>query len=394
MSELILSKTDLEGLFAFCENDALKAKAALRLSKLKLPGKKTEHYRYFSIDRILSKSYTLFKPYIAEIKESEDVVIENGVLLSKPKNLEISLCDADFVDDEHFDNVYYVNHLLSKKAIKLDIKESMSLKIRHIFNKENSLIPYRIFINVDSGVEFELYEVFEGAEAKESLVFYGLDVNVGERDRFDWIRVQDIETPSYLMIASHRVFVKDGGKFDIKSFDIGEGHIAHNLKADLMRGSNANAKHLIYTDKNAIRANITQLVHKEVEVEVSQDARHVLKDNSTAIFDAIVKIEKDAKKAIAHQNNRSILLNDKAYMVSKPQLEIYTDELEASHGSTTGTIEEEEIFYMRSRGIDRKKARKMIIFGFMKELIDSVEDERIKEDILERFERIYERDDI
>ncbi len=393
MREIRLSDLSLNDFLNFSNNDSLKALAVSNLARLKLPGKKTEHYRYFSIDRILGKKYLFFEPYLSEIEESEEVVIKNGVLISAPKDLKISLKSDRFLDNEHFDNVYYVNHLLSKEVIEIDIKKDSSIKIKHIFDKEGVFINYRIFLNIDNEVEVNLFEKFEG-DALDSLIFYGIDAKVGERDSFEWIRVQDIENATYSMIGSHRVYVKKGGKFDIKTYDIGDGHISHNLKADMFDGSSCEAKHMVYVDKNAIRANITQLNHKDRSVSVNQDARHVLKDKATAIFDAVVRVDKDSKKAIAHQNNRSILLNDKAYMVSKPQLEIYTDELEASHGSTTGAIDEEEIFYIRARGIDEKAARKMIVFGFMKEIIDSIVDEEILKDVLERFERVYEKDEI
>ncbi len=394
MREVRISDFSLNNLLDFCKDDSIKASAAANLARLGLPDKKTEHYRYFSIDKIFSKNYQIFKPYISSLKESEEVVIENGVLISAPKDIDICVTKERFIDNEHFDNVYYVNHLLSFDTIKIDIKKDSLIKIKHLFTKEKSLVNYRILLNIENNSEALLFETFEDRGAKESLVFYGFDVKVSNKDKFEWIRVQDIQTPSYFMIGSHRVLVKEGGEFNIKSYDIGEGHILHNLKADLFKGSKCEAKHLIYTDKEAIRGNVTQLVHKEEEVSVNQDARHVLKDRSTSIFDALVKIEKNSKKALAHQNNKSILLNDKAYMVSKPQLEIYTDELEASHGSTTGAIDEEEIFYMRTRGIDKKRARKMIVFGFMKELIDALENEEIKKEVLERFEAIYEKDEI
>ena len=393
MREIRPSDLSLNDFLEFSNNDAVKALAASNLARLNLPGKKTEHYRYFSIDRVLGKNYLFFEPYLSEVKESEEIVIKNGVLISAPKDLKISLKSDRFLDKEHFDNVYYLNHLLSKEVIEIDVEKDSFIKIKHIFDKEGVFINYRIFLNIDNEVKVNLFEKFEG-EALDSLIFYGIDAKVGERDSFEWIRVQDVENATYSMIGSHRVYVKKGGKFDIKTYDIGDGHISHNLKADMFEGSLCEAKHMVYADKNAIRANITQLNHKERSVSVNQDARHVLKDKATAIFDAVVRVDKDSKKAIAHQNNRSILLNDKAYMVSKPQLEIYTDELEASHGSTTGAIDEEEIFYMRARGIDKKTARKMIVFGFMKEIIDAIEDKEILKDVLERFERVYEKDEI
>ncbi len=389
MRELTLSKMDLNSILNLSSSDMAKATAAIALSHLGLPGKKTEHYRYFDIVSLLSKSYEIYTPTLQEIKEG-DLVIKDGNLISAPKNIKLKIVDEIELDSDHFDQIYYINHILSQKVIEICVEKDEILNLKHIFSQDKKLTPYRIKLVIENGAKVTLYEDFED-NLNEGLIFYGWDIEVKENSYLEFVRVQDGQK-SYSMVASHFVKVDESSIFDLKTFDIGEGKICHNLKIDLYKNANCNAKHLIYTDFEAVRANVIKINHKGEEVQTNQDARHVLKDRSTAIFDALIKVEHEGRGASAHQNNKSILLNDKAHMVSKPQLEIYIDELEASHGSTTGQIDPEEVFYIRTRGINEKEAKKMIVLGFMREIIEEVKDEEKKDDIMKRFEEIYNRD--
>jgi len=392
MKELVLSKMDLGSFLNFSKKDKTKAVAAVALSQLGLPSKKTEHYRYFDITTLLSKNLTLYKPVANKIKKDQKIVIENGSLIASPLNIKVDIKDEIDLDKDHFDQIYYINHIMATNVISFEFNEDTNIQIVHKFSKDRVILPYRLEIVVKNGAKVTIFEDFDDYNIKESIIFYGWDMLVEKGSFFELIRVQDELENSYSMIASHSVKVKESAKFNIKSFDIGEGKISHNLKVDLLKESFCDAKHLVYCDKDAIRSNVTRIVHKGKNSTTKQIARHVLKDKSRAIFDALIKVENSAKGAITDQNNRSILLNDKAYMISKPQLEIYIDELEASHGSTTGQIDPEEIFYMRARGISEYDAKKMIILGFMKEIIDDVKDKSRSKEIYDRFEKIYTRD--
>lgn len=391
MSGITLSKMDLSSILNLSRSDKIKSNSAVALSSLGLNFKKTEHYRYFDISFLLSKEYEIFYPVVGKLQEDEEIKIVDGGLISAPKEVNVNILDEIDINKSHFDQIYYINHILSQKIIDITVDRDFILNIKHIFTKDDILLPYRIRLNIKNGAKVLLQEDFED-RVKSSLIFYGWDIYVDKNSSFEYIRVQDEFEKSYNMVASHYIDVADNAEFKLKTFDIGEGKIAHNLKVDLKKDTRCEAKHLVYTDNEAVRANVIKINHIGENASSDQEARHVLKDRSTAIFDALIRVDHSGKGASAHQNNKSILLNDKAYMVSKPQLEIYIDELEASHGSTTGQIDPEEIFYIRTRGIEEKEARKMIVLGFMNEIIESIEDEKRKEDIYNRFEEIYNRD--
>ncbi len=99
----------------------------------------------------------------------------------------------------------------------------------------------------------------------------------------------------------------------------------------------------------------------------------------TAVFRGLANVYKEAGKTDAQQNNKNLILSPSARVNSIPQLEIYEDDVKCSHGSTTGQIEEEALFYLQSRGINQKDAMELMVRGFANEVVDKVENQDMKE---------------
>ena len=118
----------------------------------------------------------------------------------------------------------------------------------------------------------------------------------------------------------------------------------------------------------------------------NQLVKFVLDDHSSGSFIGDLKIAPDAQKTEAHQTNRNLLLSETAEMRTRPQLEIYADDVKATHGASTGQLDESALFYMQQRGIDKQKARQLLVNAFMKEVVETISDEKIKSDVLSLFE--------
>ena len=118
--------------------------------------------------------------------------------------------------------------------------------------------------------------------------------------------------------------------------------------------------------------------HNEEFTESSQFIKSALHDSSTAAFQGKIFVDSQAQKTDGYQLSRALLLSDKARFFSKPELEIYADDVKCSHGSSSGSIDNESIFYLRSRGINEIDAKEMMIKGFLAEVIDKLKDDRFK----------------
>ena len=106
----------------------------------------------------------------------------------------------------------------------------------------------------------------------------------------------------------------------------------------------------------------------------NQLIKFVLDDEARGRFIGDLKINQDAQKTEAHQTNRNLLLSETAEMRTQPQLEIYADDVQATHGASTGQLDESALFYMQQRGIDKQKARQLLVGAFMKEVLDKIPD--------------------
>jgi Fe-S cluster assembly protein SufD len=104
----------------------------------------------------------------------------------------------------------------------------------------------------------------------------------------------------------------------------------------------------------------------------------IMADSSTAVFNGKIMVRQDAQKTNAYQSNKNILLSDQAHIYTKPQLEIFADDVKCSHGATTGQLDEEALFYLRSRGIGEADARQMLTYAFAEEVLDNIQNEPLR----------------
>lgn len=114
----------------------------------------------------------------------------------------------------------------------------------------------------------------------------------------------------------------------------------------------------------------------------NQLVKFVLADRARGSFIGDLKIAPDAQKTEAHQTNRNLLLSETAEMRTRPQLEIYADDVKATHGASTGQLDESALFYMQQRGIDKQKARQLLVNAFMIDVLNTISDETLREKLI------------
>ncbi len=121
--------------------------------------------------------------------------------------------------------------------------------------------------------------------------------------------------------------------------------------------------------------------HMQPHGRSNQFYRTLLDDNSRGVFQGKVHVHKPAQKTDGYQLSNAILLSDTAEMDTKPELEIYADDVKCSHGATTGQLDEEPMFYLRSRGLQEKEARLLLVQAFVDEVVDKIADDEVREDV-------------
>ncbi len=359
------------------------------LESLGVPGNKTEQYRHFAIKPILARRYSLLIPSHVTPKQGSKLIIKDGIVTEFPKGVHVSINNNFQADITHYDALYFLSHILNPAVISLQIDEDIDFEIQHHFTCEQTLLLYRIAIKSANNIQVEIFETFNMKNSNNSLLIYGVDADIGEHTTLRWIRDEKSFYNQSNVIGTHHFNTKHHGAFELKTFDFGSATVLHLYKIDLDNYAWTDAMHLLLATKEARLGNVLFINHNQPYAKSVQDARSILKDKSLGIFDGKIKVAHGAKYASANQHSKAILLGENSHMYTKPQLEIYTDELEASHGSTIGQLNEDALFYLRSRGISQEDARKMLVLAFADTLIRTIKSDKITKRIHKDFEDTY-----
>jgi Fe-S cluster assembly protein SufD len=166
------------------------------------------------------------------------------------------------------------------------------------------------------------------------------------------------------------------------------GLVRNNLKISFNGDhSEANAYGVSLTDKKQHVDNFVLIEHAQPNCVSNQIFKNILDDESTGAFAGRIHVARDAQQTNAFQRNNNVLLSDKARMQTKPQLIIDADDVKCSHGATVGQIDEDALFFLRSRGIGEKDARTMLMNAFAHEVIQKITIEPLRERINELIEK-------
>jgi Fe-S cluster assembly protein SufD len=150
-----------------------------------------------------------------------------------------------------------------------------------------------------------------------------------------------------------------------------------NLKLD-GEGCESHMYGLYMTDRKMHVDNHTSVDHAKPNSMSNELYKGILKGNSKGIFNGKIFVRQDAQKTNAFQSNKNILLSDDASINTKPQLEIWADDVKCSHGSTTGQLDSESLFYLRSRGVPEMEAKALLMVAFAQDVLDEISNDQLK----------------
>ena len=182
-----------------------------------------------------------------------------------------------------------------------------------------------------------------------------------------------MESPDAFHVGTTRVRLERDSTFSSTSFARGARLARNDLQVNLdAPGSSCNLKGLYFTSGSQHIDNHINIDHAQPHTTSDQYFKGILADKSRAVFSGRVLIRKDAQKTYARQSDKNLLLSEGARINTKPSLEIFADDVQATHGATAGAVAEDALFYMRSRGLDEVTARTLLIYGFASEIIETV----------------------
>jgi Fe-S cluster assembly protein SufD len=256
-----------------------------------------------------------------------------------------------------------------------------SLVIRWAFSMEEAarLGNFRLILLLEPGAELKMIEQFESAGETANALNIVIQADLGERALLRHVRVQ-YESENVVLLTSSSVEQAAASKYSYNGFDLGGGLVRHELAAKLAgSGAVAEFNGAFVLDRKRHVDNHISVDHASPGCSSTQFFRGVLGGSSRGVFNGRALIRPGADGSSVYQSNANLLLSALAEMDTKPELEIYADEVEASHGATVGQLDESAIFYLRSRGLSDAQARRMLTTAFCRAVTDRLGDNTLAE---------------
>jgi len=241
------------------------------------------------------------------------------------------------------------------------------------------LLNRRFLIIIEDRSEAKLLLCDHGMDEAGFLATQVIEAYVGEGASLDLYELED-NTPKTNRLSSVFVEQKGNSNFSHNGITLNNGFTRNNLFVSLQgEHAEAVAGGIAIADGEQHIDNSVSIDHKAANCRSNELYKYILDNYSTGAFNGRIVVQPHAQKTAAYQTNRNLCLTKEAKMFSRPQLEIYADDVKCSHGLTTGQIDEEALFYMRSRGISREEAMLLLKFAFTADVLDLVRLDPLKD---------------
>jgi Fe-S cluster assembly protein SufD len=388
-----------------------------KFSELGIPTKKNEAYKYTNLNIFFDHDYkSYFMPVPEDFIKAEKfrcdvanldtygIVLLNGFyptinekLRQLPNGVWIgSLSEAavKFPDiiEEHFgkyaksdtDGLIHLNTALASDGVFVYVPKGVTVskpvQVVNLVQSDTDMFnQHRNLIIIEENAEFSIIICDHTLSPQKFLTNAVTEVFVGENSHFELIRVQNEHNNAgkitHTFIHQEKNSVASSNNMTL------HGGLVRNSTYHYLGGEGAESfsNGLFLADKFQHIDNFVNIDHASPNCTSNQLFKGVLDDMATGAFNGRILVRPDAQGTLAYQKSNNILLTDDAKMDTKPQLEIFADDVKCSHGATVGQLDGDALFYLQSRGINKREARLMLMFGFAHEVIQNIKVEPLRE---------------
>ena len=399
----ILENMEVSSLFSDLANNSL-----AKLKDVGFPNRKTELWRYTKTAKIVNTSYNQIKDFklksldginIPQVKENI-IVLENGNINSyltfvKDNNIKIeSFKESSDVYNKNVDNknpFNLLNQAFLQSGIKINISDKIQIKdtlhIVHVSTQTNSVVNSRVLINIGKLSELNVIESFVNSKTNSCFVNHITQINMAKNSKLVLDKVQCVDGEKH--ICSEYIKQEESSSITVNTISLEAKLIRNGLNVKV-NGENCNTVlNGIYLPKDKQHFdNHTLVEHIKPNCYSNESYKGIMQGKSTGVFNGKITIFEDAQKIMAYQQNNNLLLSDDAKINAKPELEIYADDVKCSHGSTTGQLDNEALFYLQTRGVSKKSAIKILSNAFVSELQEKIANKDTRNFISEKIDKI------
>ena len=373
------------------------------------PTKKDEAWKYTSLKGLQKIDFSIFpkqetaleykdvKKYFLHDIDTYKIVFVDGVYssyLSETTHDGVDVClMSSAFSKPMFQQVIevYFNKAASKDESLTSLNTAFSKEGAYIYIPKNKMpkkpiqilhlatgneaalmLQPRNLIVAEDNAEVQIIERHQSLTGNEVFTNSVTEIFAGKDAIVDYYKVQNDE-PTASLVDNTYISQKDSSVVRVHTFSLGGKLIRNNLNF-YQNGERIDSTLkgvTILGDKQHVDHH-TLVHHAQPNCESHQDYKGIFGDSSTGVFNGKIVVDKIAQKTDAFQQNNNILLSDKSTINSKPQLEIFADDVKCSHGCTIGQLDEEALFYLRSRGIPKKEAKALLMYAFANNVLESV----------------------
>jgi Fe-S cluster assembly protein SufD len=406
MSAVIETSPLLSDILASIKPEAsLQSDARNVLEQLGLPGNKSEEYKFTPITRSLEKNFNFatrnsvselksIEPYAISEVDAHTIVFVNGVFaegLSRYDKTDLKITTTTGTEngfgtlaDYKSDALVAWNTAAWTSGISIEVKANTAVSkpfvLHYIHDTSKGEVKSftRNIIRLGKSSSLTVIEkqdtlgdqagfsniVTEGfVEENAALNLFNLQADTGKRFHFGQTTIwqaRDSRVNSFTLTLDGKLI-----RNNLQLILDGEGIESHMDGLYILQG-------------DTLADNHTVVDHRKPHANSNELYKGIIDDSAKGVFNGKIYVRPDAQKTNAFQSNRNILLSDKATVNTKPQLEIWADDVKCSHGCTTGQLDEEAMFYLQARGIDKVTARAMMLYAFAGEVLDKIDSEPLK----------------
>ena len=402
------------------ELDDIRIKNFNIFQKKGFPSKKEESWKYTNLKIILYKNLNKIKvpnnnktsqynsEWLLKDFQHNQIILVNGDFVSstfsfeakekiKIKPLKTVLRDKkgfekirDFFNDQK-NSLTSLNHALVHDGIFLEIEDNYSfnkpLVIYNFFDEssENKIINSKCFISLGKNSKLNMMEC---NKSKDSIKYFNNTIHHYSIQKNSILKKFSINKNLHKSYNYHLTSVKSYSNsiFENFLFSSESSFLKNEIHCDLLESyASCFVNGLILLNNEQHHELKTNVNHRHKYCKSSQLIKSVLLDKSNGTYQGKIYVDKDAQKTNGYQLSKALVLSENSAFNSKPELEIYADDVKCSHGSTTGIIDQNSIFYLMSRGLSKEQANKMLVEGFLSETIETITDLNIKSVISKLF---------
>ncbi len=392
--------------------------AIKRFKDLSLPTRKDEDWKYTSVARIVEPKYQIGIPFEVTTAQLDNykfgnldtniLVFTNGIFQEDLSNLpsndgKIVLLPLDqAIQEETYATIVQkqleqpasepmgtfaaLNEAFATHGIFIHVKKGANelppIHLLYLTDTEAEiLISPRVVIHVEDNSECTVIESFHALSEKPYFINSMNNFGVGANSHLHHYKIQ-LDSQAAFRINDTVVRQARDSTYSNYTVDLGGKIVRNNLSSMLKdTGTMTNFYGLYLPGESQHIDNQTFIDHAHPHCNSNELYKGIIKDRARGVFNGKVMVRQDAQKTNAYQQNSTLVLSDRAVMDTKPQLEIYADDVRCSHGATVGQLDETAVYYLKARGLDDAKARAMLQHAFITEVIEKMPLEQVRDKV-------------